>query len=546
MKKLLVSSLVFVLLGLAGGFELRADEASLLKEAAKELSEKQKEASNARQKATLGHAASALEAAQKALDEGNEEQAEMMKKRALRWAVQAVRECTEPGEAPGQIAEALREEGAMGANALGRFNDLLDDLVKAKKAKGKSGSPFLEGMAINQIMLALDRLITDGWDGWHPQKAINWYLAAAGACENVQQQINDLLDYLNKHADDTDITDLSNEGCAKAKEMLDELYKKKAAGAPLDEILELAEKIKEFLDDQGTLTGKARREKDKREAEKEEKREAEKAAQTSTTPAITTVTFTALQGKTVVNQDFLGAIDTVKFTALDGKEVDPKDVDADFDDHGDHVTVSIGKMARLGGIILTGIGGTVYMLSRGGDAVPPTTGVAPADGMIDILNGVINETLAVPEGATDILRNPQEHIATVDGRSVSVVAVRPGEVAVSGQGIEASKIGLSKLQVTSPAGNVYTGTGTSWGYDISMPEVTKTNVWVPVLAQVYGLDPQAPVTFKFMPQPGQQVDPITITLPAAELMLPTTVTKIRAEKPGPQSLNVSVEAEPPP
>lgn len=545
MKKIIIS-LVFVLSAFAGGVSIQADEAALLKEAAKEISERQQKAGNERQKAAFGNAAKALSAAQEALEEGNEEQAEKMKKRALRWAVQAVRECAEPGKAPGQIGEALWEEGAMSSNALARFNDLLEDLEEAKKSKGKSESPFLEGMAINQIMLALDKLITDGWDGWHPGKAIDWYLNAAGMCEDVQKQINDLLDYLNKHADDTGITDLSNEGHAKAKEMLDELYRKKAAGAPFEEIMELVEKIKAFLDDQGALTGKARKAKIRREAEEEEKREAEKTAKTQVSQAVTTVTFTALQGKTVVNQDFLGPVDTVKFTALDGKEVDPKDVDADFDDHGDHVTVTIGKLARLGGIVLTGIGGTVQLIRSGDGETPPTTGVAPTDGMIETRNGIVNETFSVPDAATDILRNPQEHIATIDGQSVSIVAVREGQIGVSGHGIQPSDIGLSKLEVTSPDGDVYTGTGASWGYDITMPEVTKTDVWVPVLAQIYGLDPQVPVTFRFMPQPGQQIDPETVTLPAADLMLPTPVTKIRAEQPGPQSLSVSVEAEPMP
>jgi len=547
MKTAAIIGLIFVLFGFGSGFTVKADEAALLKEAAEEISEKQKEASTERQKATLSHASKALEAAQQALAEGNEEQAENMKKRALRWAVQSVRECVEPGKAPGQIGEALWEEGAMSSNALARFNDLLEDLDKAKKRKPKSGMPFFDGMAINQIMLALDRLITDGFDGWYPGKALDWYLNAAGMCEDVQEQINDLLDYLNKHADDTGITDLSNEGYAKAKEMLDELYKKKAAGAPLEEIVELAEKIKAFLDEQGTLTGKARKDKIRKEIEEEEKREAEKTEQVQTTPTVTTVTFTALQGKTVVNQDYLGPVDTVNFTALDGTEVDPKDVDADFDGHGDHVTVSIGKLARLGGIVLTGINGTVQLLSSGDGSAPTgITGVAPADGMIETRNGVVNETFSVPEAATDVLTNPQEHIATIDDQSVSIVAVRNGQIAISGQGIKPSDIGLSKLEITSPSGDVYTGTGAGWGYDITMPEVTKTDVWVPVMAQVYGLDPQVPVTFRFMPQPGQQLNPETVTMPAAELMLPAAVTRIKAEQPGPQVLSVSVEAEPEP
>ncbi|MBN2242617.1 MAG: hypothetical protein JW793_08000 [Acidobacteria bacterium] len=523
-----------------------ADEAALLKEASEELSQKQEEAGDARQRAALGNAVKALEAAGEALAAGDEAQAEKMKKRALRWAVQAVRECSNPGDAPGQIGEALREEGAMSANALARFNDLLDDLVRAKKKKAESGSPFDVGMAVNQIMLALDRLITDGWDGWHPDKAIAWYLNAAGMCENVQEQINDLLDYLNKHADDTGIPDLSHAGCAKAKEMLDDLYKKKAAGAPFEEIMDLVEKIKAFLKDQSTLTGQARKAKLNREAGEEESRESEKSGEARTPPAVTTMTFTALQGKTVVNQDFLGPVETVKFTAVDGREIAPKEADADFDDHGDHITVRVGKLARLGGIVITGVAGTVQLLAGGGGAPTPAAGVAAADGMIEVRNGAVRETFSVPEEATDILGNPREHIATIDGQPVSVVAVREGQIGISGRNIQPSGSGLSRLEVTSPSGSLVAGTSASWGYDITMPEITKTGLWVPVMAQVYGLDPQVRVIFRFIPQPGQQLDPETATMTAAELMVPAPVTRIRAERPGTQSLNVSVEAVPEP
>lgn len=521
-----------------------ADESSLLKQAAEEISRKKNEAGDEIQKLALNNAAKALEAAQEAQSKGDDKQAADMKKKALRWVVQAVRECSEPGDAPGQIADALGEEGAMSANARKRFNDLLEDLVKAKKSKGKSKDPFLQGMALNQIMLALDRLITEGWDGWHPEKALNWYLNAAGACEDVQQLIHDLLDYLNKHADETGIPDLSNEGCAKAKQMLDELYRKKAAKAPPDEIAELVEKIKKFLAEQSRLTGRARAEKDAKRADEEEKRAAGKGAPSQSTALVTAVTFTALEGQTAVSRKFLGAVDTVRFTALDGKEMDPKDAGADFDDHGEHVTVRIGKTARVAGIVLAGAAGTVYILRRGeGGAVRPS-GVVPSDGMIEIRNGVIHETLAVPDGAVDILRGPQEHMASIDGQSVSIVALRQGEVAVFGQGIKPSSIGLSTLQITSPSGKVYTGTGSSWGCEITMPEVTKTDVWVPVLARIYGLDPQVQVIFKFLPQSGQQINPLTVTMPAAELMLAKPVAKIRAQRPGPQNLNVSVETKP--
>lgn len=545
MKRLLVLVLVAFVAVATSVRIAAADETKLLAEAATEISENLKTSKDARQQACLRHAQTALQGAQSALAANNEDQAAKMKKKALRWSVQAVRECVEPGEAPGKIGEALHAEGAMSSNALARFNDLLEDLDKAKKRKKKSGMPFFDGMAINQIMLALDRLITDGFDGFRPQKALKWYLNAAGVCENVQEQINDLLKYLNSHADDTGIVDLSDEGYQQAKKMLDELYKKKAEGAPSDEIIELAEKIKKFLDDQGTATGKARHKKLGWDLEEEERKEKERRAKETKLAAapVTVVTFNALQGKTNVNLKPLGAVETVSFVAVDEKKIEDKEVAPDFDDHGDHVTIDIGKATRLGGIILTGTTGIVKLLPGDGSAPTPSTGIAPADGLIDVRNGVVNETLAIPESASSLVSSPADYAASLDGNPLDIVATRPGEIAVTGTGVTPNPVGFSQLTLTTPEGAVLNGSAVSWGYDINLPEVTKTDVWVPIMIQVYGLDPQDKVTFQFYPQPGQTISPETVTVPAAEAMLPMPVAKIQAQQPGPQSLSVSVARE---
>ncbi|MDT8390290.1 MAG: hypothetical protein RRC34_07260 [Lentisphaeria bacterium] len=526
-----------------------ADEKAQLGQAAKTLRERQENAKDIRQKACFQHAADAAEAALAAVEESNEEQAKKMKKKALRWSLQAVRECAAPGEEINDLQGALKEEGAMSENAINRFNDLMEDLIKAKEKKKQADNPFDMGMAVNQIMLALDELITDGHDGWRPRKALKWYLNAAALCEDVQQHINDLLDYLNSHADDSGIPDLSDEGHAEAKKMVDDLYKKKAAGASFDDILDLVEKIKRFLDDQGSVTGRARKDYYARQGDEEDKKAADQPRTTDrrvAAPArpVTTVTFTALQGKTAVNQTFLGPVDTVTFTALDGKELKPKEVDADFDDHHDHLTISTGTLTTIGGIVISGGLGVINLVKGDEDGGGTASkGVAPADGAIEIRNGAINETLSLPEDGTDVSRSPREHLATVGGKPVDVVAVRPGQVAVSGGDIPASTIGLTDLQVVSPSGKVFKGSGISWGYDITMPEVTKTDTWVPIMAQVVGLDPMTNVTFTFLPQPGQVINPERVTLPAADLMTPSPVARIRAAQPGPQSLSVSVIRE---
>jgi len=523
--------LILSLVGVAGEKELLGQAAEGLQGAS---------GGSPNQQLCVKNASEALQKARDALEKGDAEAAKKKKREALRWTVQAVRECMEPGEIPAQIGEALRDEGAMSEKALGRFNDLMKTLVEAKKRKGGSGSPFCEGMAINQIMLALDELITGGWDGWHPEKAIGWYLNAAAECEDVQAIINQLLDYLNTHSDTTGIPDLGNEGCAKAKQMLDELYAKKRAGVPSEEIIELVDRIKAFLRKEGARTGKARLEKDRQESEQE----SQARPPPSTAPApVTQVAFAALDGSTNISQAALGEIESVRFVATDGKPLKPKEVGANLDDHNGHLTLSIGKAAGLGSVLIAGTAGAIQMTGHGGGAAGPATAVSPADGMIEIRNGALQETLRVPPSATDMVGSPQEHAVMLNGQTLTPVAVRPGEVAVTASGITPPGSSLMSLDVTSPTGIAAKGIGAGWGYTVTMPEVTKTRAWVPVLAQVYGLDPQDEVTLVFYPQPGQEIDPRTVTVPAAELAVPSPVAKIRAARAGPQALNVTVTRE---
>ncbi|MEA3470092.1 MAG: hypothetical protein U9R24_00040, partial [Thermodesulfobacteriota bacterium] len=200
--KIMAVSLSIFLFGLIVPFRASAaTESQLLKEAGDVLTKTSESSKDLRQKLAIGNALKDLDAAQAALKKGYEKEAEKKKKKALKWVVQAVRECMDPGEAPGKISDALKKEGAMTERGQSRFNSLLNALVNGKKKKKASDFPIFEGMALNQIVLALNEVIDWGGDGFHPSKALKWYLNAAASCEDVQDLINELLDYMHEHAD---------------------------------------------------------------------------------------------------------------------------------------------------------------------------------------------------------------------------------------------------------------------------------------------------------------------------------------------------------
>lgn len=515
-------------------------EKELLDQAGEGIRAVMKKTEDARQKRCLQNADEALKAAGEALKKGDKKETEKNKKKALKWYVQAVRECMAPGSAGDNIAEALKKEGKMHDMGFSRLKTLLKALVDAKESKGKSDLPIYQGMAINSLMLALYEIIdTGGHDGFEPEKALRWYINAAASCEDVQKLIDELLDYLAKHSDMTGIPDISQEGCQKAKDMVNRLYEMKKKGASFEEIIDFAEEIKKFIREEMARTGKARRAKDLAEAEKEE----ERTERVEPKP-VTTVRFTALEGETNINRGYLGNVETIKFIALDGKEIPPEKVRPDVTDHGDHHTISVAKAVGLSSIVVTGTAGVIHLIQDWKDRAPSGfSGISPKDGTIDVRNGVIEETFHVSPGTPDMISAPGETAVTVAGTPVGIVAVRADQIAVSGSGITPSSTGDVPVRMTTPSGTVISGVNPSWGYNLSLPPAVKTRVSIPISAEVIGLEPDRKVTFRFLPGPGQVIEPPVVTLPAAALVSPAPVASLQVLTPGPQGLDVVVTLE---
>ncbi|MBS3764605.1 MAG: hypothetical protein KGZ25_15005 [Planctomycetes bacterium] len=497
----------------------------------------------ARQKKSLENAASAARAAAEALEKGDEQTAKKEKKKALKWATWSIRYCMSPKDVPDEgLLDALKKEGHFGREEVEQYQRLVELVVRGKKKKEESDFPVAQEMALQQLMLALQDMIdTGGFDGWRPEKALRWYLSDAEMCEDVQDIIERILDYMRKNADETGIPDMTQESYKKAKEMVEKLYEMKAAGASKEDISDIADKIRALLEEEGTRVGRMRKQKDLRESDQADSQSEDVATDT---PSATTVCFTALDGQTAVNKNFIGEVEKIRFVAADGKDIPAHEAGADVTVNEGSVILDIKKAAGIGTVVVGGAAGVVTLLQDGGGSSKSgQETLTPKDGIIDVRNGTVEETFNIEPGVLESGVDRQEHRVSLEGTSTQVVATRTGQLAVEANDIPQAKDGNYDVRLTTARGRSLSGSYPGWGYNISVPPVTKTDSWVPVKAEVFGLEPDERVTFRFLPEGGQQIKPQKLTMMAAELLGPRTVAKLKADRAGDQAFGVAVEKE---
>lgn len=488
---------------------------------------------DARQKASLQHAEEEVEAAQQAIDEGKEKEAVKHKKKALQWVTWAAKECADVGTIPSDLGGSLRDEGAMTKAGVEELRSLFDLLKKAKKQKKKSDFPIEQEMAIKQLVNAILQHIDTGGAEIRTPTALNWYLNAAAACDDVEELIKDLLDYLKKNGT------LPTHAHRMAKKMIDRLYQMKEDGRSAEDIMHYVQQIKQFLREAYQFAAHERLREEQRKAQEEQAT----AAAAGSTP-VTVVRFTALDGRTNVNKSFVGEVQNIRFVALDGADVPPKDVGADFSDHAGGISLDLGDAKRIRTIIVAGTAGVVRLFQDGEAGKAPTAGALTAkDGTVNVRNGVLSETFNVSGGVIEMGLDPQDHRMSIGGVSGSLVASRANQLGAVARGVRDAPGGGVEVKVVSPSGATAGGTCAAWGYDITAPPVTRTNVAVAISVRVFGLGPGRKVRFEFVPGPGQKIAPRTVTVLAAEAVTATPVAKLTATLTGPQSFGAIVQPE---
>jgi hypothetical protein len=213
--------------------------------------------------------------------------------------------------------------------------------------------------------------------------------------------------------------------------------------------------------------------------------------------------------------------------------------------NGDLV-VDVPKGKKFGGILIQ-VGGALFAVLADTPRSSPLAVAASArpigiaDGEVDVAQGSLTgETVSGPAGMTDPARPVASHEVKLGGQELTPVAVRDGEVAVTGEQIAIPPNGDMDLTVTSPAGETFIGEADAWGYDVAVPEVTERGASVDVTLELNGVEPDESVSVTFYPQPGQEISPRAVTLTGVENGRSQPVARLTTDRLGPQGFGVDV------
>lgn len=260
----------------------------------------------------------------------------------------------------------------------------------------------------------------------------------------------------------------------------------------------------------------------------------------------TAVPFTALDTETVIDRRAIGDVQSVTFVALDGKRMADKEREAKVTTADEQVTVDAGDAVGVASIIIGGSAGSVELFKPKRTAPPPAIkGPRPTlsiqDGDLDIRNGMIRETVRVPDMFTDISVPPTWHQVSINNHPVDTLAARRGELAVTGRDVPMPSGGKSTVQIRAPDGGIVQGQVASWGFRVDVQPVTFVGQTVPVMFQLQGVGDSERVLVELMPGPAQTVTPTRVTLSGAQLIGGVhPIARLTAQVPGQQVLNVRV------
>ena len=252
--------------------------------------------------------------------------------------------------------------------------------------------------------------------------------------------------------------------------------------------------------------------------------------------------FTSLDGTTVVNTGLIGEVGPVVVTGVDGGLVDSDDVDIREEDGS--VTINVNTETQVGTITIEGQDGTIVLEADGTRPSGPPGMTWPKDGAVNIQNGTLNETFAVPASITGG-EHPAGHYDIKIGDSpVDVIAIRGGEIAVTGRGIQMQESGETGISIAVKDGPRVSGQIPAWSYQLSAQAVTRLNTWAPIFFQCSGLPAREPIAIRFTPEPWQKIEPREVSLTCGEASSRIQIGQYQTSREGPQNLPAVIDRSP--
>lgn len=259
-------------------------------------------------------------------------------------------------------------------------------------------------------------------------------------------------------------------------------------------------------------------------------------ADMDTPPTHSDVKFKSLAGQTNVNAERTGTPVTVTASDLDGK---PVPVEVETDERT--VKIIARAPANPANIKVVGHRGTTILRSNFIPEAATPTPLSPSDGIVETVNGTVNETLSTPSGTTNMTAPPASHTVTFGETPVDVVATRPNEIAVTGSDVSAGSSGSVLVTLTSPTGDTVSGSVPAWGYRLGASPVTQVNTWAPIYFQCTGLDDQDIIDIKFVPTSGQIIKPSQVAVTCGSATDIAEIAQYQTPQVGPQVFNALVQ-----
>jgi hypothetical protein len=255
----------------------------------------------------------------------------------------------------------------------------------------------------------------------------------------------------------------------------------------------------------------------------------------------------SLIGQTNINTETIGDDAKVQVFNRQGNEV-PIDGDTVIMTRNpDNIAIIIAESADPARIEIAGLKSRLTLRSA---FIPPrdlslpkvkARPIKPSDGLIDVNNGAISESIALPPGISDMASAPGNHGVTLGGAPTHVVATRADEIYVSGAGLTPPTDGSMPVNIVTPTGDQHGADLPAWGYVLGAAPSTHVNTWAPIGFQCIGLAPDTQIRISFRPTGSQTIEPTEIKMTCGSADALTAVAQYKTSQLGPQILNATVE-----